>query len=125
MNDSGAQLEGYATARRILIDAVRALSQFPLDSIVLVGAQAVYLRAPEDVVPVSPYTFDGDLVVDPRVVRRPRFILDSLEKAQFALRGSEGGLLLRNVRVRKRKDGGASRYSRARSVCERMGACGL
>lgn len=82
MSESGANPEGYATARRVLLDAVRALHQVT-NGIVLVGAQAVYLRAPDTSVPIAPFTLDGDLVADPRVIRRPRLISEALERAHF------------------------------------------
>ena len=56
----------YAAARRVLLDAFEALEDH-LDSLVLVGAQAVYLRAGQSTaVADPPYTTDGDLRIDPR-----------------------------------------------------------
>jgi hypothetical protein len=56
--------ELYVMARRVLLDALDALGQHR-DALVLVGAQAVYLRVGDADLAVTPYTTDGDLVIDP------------------------------------------------------------
>lgn len=56
--------ELYVMARRVLLDALDALGAHR-DAIVLVGAQAVYLRVGDADLAVTPYTTDGDLVIDP------------------------------------------------------------
>jgi len=90
MNQAGVWLEGYAISRETLIDAIEALKRLSSEGFVLVGAQAVYLRSPEIELPIPPFTLDGDVVVDPRKIRRPRAILESLETAGFTLRGHNG-----------------------------------
>jgi hypothetical protein len=91
MNQAGVWLEGYAISRDTLIEALQALRRLSAEGFVLVGAQAVYLRSPGIELPFPAFTLDGDVVVDPRKVRRPRAILESLEAAGFTLRG-HGGL---------------------------------
>jgi len=59
--------ELYVLARRVLLDALEALGNHR-EAVVLVGAQAVYLRVGEADLAVAPYTTDGDLVVDPSVL---------------------------------------------------------
>lgn len=59
--------ELYVMARRVLLDALNALGDHR-DAIVLVGAQAVYLRVGDSELAVTPYTTDGDLVIDPAVL---------------------------------------------------------
>lgn len=59
--------ELYVMARRVLLDALGALGHHR-DAIVLVGAQAVYLRVGDADLAVTPYTTDGDLVIDPAVL---------------------------------------------------------
>jgi hypothetical protein len=54
----------YVEARRVLLDALAALTPH-LSSLVVAGAQAVYLRTGEGDLAVAPYTTDGDLAVDP------------------------------------------------------------
>lgn len=66
MSRSG-NYRGYAISRNALIDAVRSLETLPHGSYILVGAQAVYLRAPEPIAFVAAFTFDGDLLVDPAI----------------------------------------------------------
>lgn len=56
--------ELYVVAREVLLDALDALGEHR-SSIVLVGAQAIYLRTGEADLAVAPYTTDGDLVIDP------------------------------------------------------------
>lgn len=56
--------ELYVMARRVLLDALDALGEHR-DAIVLVGAQAVYLRVGDADLAVTPYTTDADLVIDP------------------------------------------------------------
>ncbi len=59
--------ELYVMARRVLLDAIDALGPHR-DAVVLVGAQAVYLRVGEADLAVAPFTTDGDLVIDPAVL---------------------------------------------------------
>lgn len=56
--------ELYIVARRVLLDALEALDDHR-DAIVVVGAQAIYLRAGDADLTVAPYTTDGDLALDP------------------------------------------------------------
>jgi hypothetical protein len=59
--------ELYVMARRVLLDVLGALGDHR-DAIVLVGAQAVYLRVGDADLAITPYTTDGDLVIDPAVL---------------------------------------------------------
>lgn len=52
----------YVAARRVLLDALEDLSEHR-DAIIVVGAQAVYLRTGGANVGIAEYTTDGDLVV--------------------------------------------------------------
>lgn len=54
----------YVGARRVLLDALVTLRPH-LDSIVLVGAQAVYLHTGKTELAVAPFTLDADVVIDP------------------------------------------------------------
>ena len=53
----------YIAARRVLLDALEDLAEHR-DAIIVVGAQAVYLRSRAANVGVADYTTDGDLAVD-------------------------------------------------------------
>ena len=68
--------ELYVLARQVLLDALTALGSHR-DAIVLVGAQAVYLRVGEADLAVAPFTTDGDLAIDPAALAE----IPPLEKA--------------------------------------------
>lgn len=59
--------ELYVIARRVLLDALDALGAHR-DAVVLVGAQAVYLRVGEADLAVAPFTTDGDLAIEPALL---------------------------------------------------------
>jgi len=58
---------GYLEARRVLLDALAALGP-QLEAVVLVGAQAIYLRVGPNSLPVADHTTDGDLALDPKLL---------------------------------------------------------
>lgn len=71
--------ELYVLARRVLLNALDALGSHK-DSVVLVGAQAIYVRVGDgDIAAVAPFTTDGDLAVDPRLLKE----IPPLEKAML------------------------------------------
>lgn len=72
----------YVAARRVLLDALTALGE-QLDAIVLVGAQAVYLRADEADLHVAPFTTDADLAIDPRRLLPEPLLEMALRAANF------------------------------------------
>jgi hypothetical protein len=74
--------ELYVVARRVLLDALEALGAH-LDAVVLVGAQAIYLRVGEGDLAVAPYTTDGDLAIDPAVLAEIPPIERALTAAGF------------------------------------------
>jgi len=57
----------YVEARRVLLNAVDALRAH-LDAVVLVGAQAVYLRTAGRIEGYQPFTTDADIVLDPTLL---------------------------------------------------------
>lgn len=59
--------ELYTVARTVLLDALEALGEHR-KALVLVGAQAIYLRVGEADLAVASYTTDGDLAIDPRIL---------------------------------------------------------
>jgi len=79
----------YVEARRVLLDALEAL-QDHLPSLVLVGAQAVYLHAGESDIAVAPYTTDADVAVAPELVADSPLIEDALTKRGFKRRENPG-----------------------------------
>jgi len=74
--------ELYVMARSVLLDALEALGSHR-DAIVLVGAQAVYLRVGEADLAVAPFTTDGDLAVDPAVLAQIPPLEEALMAAGF------------------------------------------
>lgn len=88
----------YAAARRVLLDALEALREH-LDSIVLVGAQAVYIHAGESDLAVAPFTTDGDLALDPRHLSPQPIIEHALDRANFRLAAGQVGIWELDVEV--------------------------
>lgn len=81
---------GYSLARESLIAAARTLDRIAPGAIILVGAHAVYLRTPDAPALIEPFTFDGDVVADPRIIRLPRVLSTALGEAGFSSRGTRG-----------------------------------
>jgi hypothetical protein len=74
--------ELYVLARRVLLDALDALGAHR-DAMVLVGAQAVYLRVGEGDLAVAPFTTDGDLAIDPTLLEEIPPLEQALLGANF------------------------------------------
>ncbi|MGE6760141.1 GSU2403 family nucleotidyltransferase fold protein [Corallococcus interemptor] len=74
--------ELYVMARRVLLDALDALGTHR-EAVVLVGAQAIYLRVGDTDLAVSPFTTDGDLAIDPAVLAESPPLEKSLKDAGF------------------------------------------
>ena len=54
----------YVVARVALLDAFDAIGE-QRDTVVLVGAQAIYLHTGDADIAVPPFTTDGDLAIEP------------------------------------------------------------
>ena len=76
----------YAVARRTLVDAVIALQNLSSEAFVLVGAHAVYLRAPENDLGIAPFTLDGVTLPTLRVLRDDRHVGESVQTGTRHLR---------------------------------------
>lgn len=72
----------YVAARRALLDALEALGQHRR-SVVLVGAQAVYLITGEGDLAVAPFTTDADLALDPSRLQPEPLLEAALTAAGF------------------------------------------
>jgi hypothetical protein len=83
MSTSGAT-DLYATARRVLLDALEALEAH-LDALVLVGAQAVYFHTGEADVAIATHTKDSDLVVNPDDLAAEPLLEAAMSAAGFHL----------------------------------------
>ncbi len=74
----------YVGARTVLLDVLEYLNVHR-DSVILVGAQAIYLHVGDDDLAIAPHTTDGDLVIDPnRLLDEPR-LSTLLAQAGFTL----------------------------------------
>ncbi len=79
----------YVAARAVLLDALEALGP-QLEALVVVGAQAVYLRTGDGGIAVAPYTTDADLVLSPlELVDEPRVEV-MMTEADFRQVGNPG-----------------------------------
>src|SRR5262245_40512155 len=72
----------YVLARRVLLDALDALGPHR-DSLILVGAQAVYLHTGRAQIAVAERTTDADLALDPRLLRPHPLLAETLGAAGF------------------------------------------
>lgn len=79
----------YVEARRVLLDALDAM-QPHLDAVVLVGAQAVYLRTAGRIEGYQPFTTDADVVVDPTLLGPIPPLGDAMRAAGFTLTDEPG-----------------------------------
>jgi len=71
-------------ARAVLLDALVALAEHR-NSLVVIGAQAIYLQTGGALVAVAEATKDSDLAVDARVLRDHPLIDSAMERAGFIL----------------------------------------
>ncbi|MFL6074482.1 MAG: hypothetical protein ACJ73S_13900 [Mycobacteriales bacterium] len=74
--------EEYVRARAVLLDALTALEPH-LDAIVLVGAQAVYLRTGTADLAVVPTTTDADIALAPQRLRDEPLLYQAMRAAGF------------------------------------------
>ena len=76
----------YVAARSVLLDALNALGP-QREAVIVVGAQAVYLRTGDAGIAVTPYTTDADLVLAPdRLTDEPR-VEELMRAARFSQEG--------------------------------------
>jgi hypothetical protein len=72
-------------ARRVLLDGLVALEPH-LSAITVIGAQAVYLRSADATLATASYTSDGDLGIDPQLLRSEPHLDVALRDAGDVLR---------------------------------------
>ncbi|HEX6419894.1 MAG TPA: hypothetical protein VFZ77_15440 [Acidimicrobiales bacterium] len=65
-----------------MLDALDALGAHR-DSVVVIGAQAIYLRTAGALVAVAEATKDSDIAIDPRTLDDEPLIEDAMERAGF------------------------------------------
>ena len=81
----------YVAARATLLDALQALEKHHA-SIILVGAQAIYLHTGAADEAVAAYTTDGDLALDPRMLGRQPALEAAMRAGGFALKVDQVGI---------------------------------
>ena len=86
----------YVAARAALLDALEALGPHRR-SIILVGAQAVYVRTGEGGLAVAPFTTDADLALDPRSLGESPLLEGAMENAGFTRGSTEVGMWTKTV----------------------------
>ncbi|HEX9969618.1 MAG TPA: hypothetical protein VGB03_05725 [Acidimicrobiales bacterium] len=79
----------YVLARRALLDVLAALEPH-LDSIILIGAQAVYMHTGQVDLAVAEFTTDADLAIAPEFLADTPSIGDLLEADKFVLQDDPG-----------------------------------
>jgi hypothetical protein len=79
----------YIRARPALLDALDALAEHR-ESIILIGAQAIYVHTGDAEFAVAAYTYDADLALDPRGLLPDPRIDEAMRTAGFELRGNPG-----------------------------------
>lgn len=79
----------YVEARRVLLDALEALGPQSA-ALVLAGAQAIYLRAGPQSLAIAEYTTDGDLAVDPTLLKDAPPLGELMKAGGFALAALQG-----------------------------------
>lgn len=79
----------YVEARRVLLDALDAMRAH-LDAVVLVGAQAVYLRTQGRLTGYQAFTTDADIVLDPAKLGPIPPLGHAMEAAGFTLTDEPG-----------------------------------
>lgn len=90
--------ELYIVARRVLLDALEAL-RVHLDAVVVVGAQAIYLRVGEADLAVAAYTTDGDLGIEPTLLVDTPALEAVLATAEIAPPSDEVGIWTKNIKL--------------------------
>lgn len=79
----------YAEARRVLLNALHAIRPH-LDALVLVGAQAVYLRSEGRLPGYQAHTTDAGIVVDPAILQPAPPLGRAMTDAGFVLTSEPG-----------------------------------
>lgn len=110
----------YAAARRTLLDALSALESH-LDSVILVGAQAVYVHTGESDLTVPVFTTDADLALDTANLADTPEIAEALRHAGFVLDDNPGHWVSRqdvavDLMVVPAQGGRAKRNARGASI---------
>lgn len=88
----------YVAARRVLLDALEALAEHE-QAVIVAGAQAIYLRTGQGEIGIAPYTTDGDLAIDPALLRDEPQLDAAMRAAHFTRSLTEPGIWLARTNV--------------------------
>lgn len=92
----------YIAARTVLLDALDALAE-QRQALVIVGAQAVFLRTGLAGLRTAPFTADGDVALHPQLLSPEPLLEEAMQRAGFILKqraaGIEPGTWLRSTVV--------------------------
>jgi hypothetical protein len=88
MDDAQPRVE-YIEARRVLLDVITALTP-QLRAVILVGAQAVYLRTEGRMAGYQAFTTDADVVLDPTQLDPTPSLADAMTGAGLTLTDEPG-----------------------------------
>lgn len=88
----------YVAARTTLLDALEAIGRHR-EAVVLVGAQAVYVRAGTSELAVAAYTTDADLAIDPASLGPEPLLEEMLGIAGFSRSSQDVGVWSKDVPV--------------------------
>jgi len=98
MNPNGGSEDLFARARSVLLDALIALDAHR-NSVIVIGAQAIYLQTGSALVAVAEATKDSDLGIDLRSLGDEPLIEEAMSRAGFrhdSLAGQPGSWLSPN-----------------------------
>lgn len=99
MTDPTAELAPiYVAARRVLLDALAALAP-QTEAVIVVGAQAVYIRTGTGDIPIALYTKDADLALNPSQLDDDPRVDQLMLEAGFVLQGGQPGAWATTVMV--------------------------
>jgi hypothetical protein len=76
----------YVAARKVLLDALTALSPHA-KAIIVAGSQAIYLHTGANDIGIAPYTTDGDLALDPTLLGDEPELETAMRRAGFGVLG--------------------------------------
>ena len=79
----------YVAARRVLLDALQGLAPHG-KAVIVVGAQAIYLRTGINDIAIAPYTSDGDLALDPTLLGDDPALEQSMRDSGLQLLQADG-----------------------------------
>lgn len=93
----------YVAARRVLLDALVALKPH-IDAVIVIGAQAVYVRTQDRMLNYQPFTTDADLVINPGRLAVDPLLGDAMRKSGFSA-SREPGIWIRTIEHSEFDDG--------------------